>query len=231
MDFAELTFKRIDGSWIETRDYVDWANKLLEAGSNALSIWELAVCRWDDYIDPAQVERLFQSCMNELGLKLPGDWFSALCIYSSSICQKMLQGELLPWECVQEMLTISDDYNEPYIHWIWVDLVDDLDSTKARIDGMKFNGVLDLNKPEQCIWTVARQFVSLCSELLPEKFPWIWHCEVCHAISDENTFTQTKTCTCIHCGAIGTMKNMRFFDNRDAFLRTLGGEKKFSVLR
>lgn len=228
MDFAELAFMRIDGSRIETHDYVDWANELLEAGCDAPSIWELAVCRWDDYVDSDYVERLFQSCMNELGLELPGDWFSALCIYSSSICQKMLQGTLLPWECVQEMLTIADDYNEPYIHWIWVDLVDDLDSAKAQTDGMKFNGTLDLNNPEQCIQIVARQFVSLCSESLPEKFPWIWRCEICLAISEENTFTQTKTCTCTRCGGIATMKNMRFFDNRDALLKTLGGGGKIS---
>ncbi|QYG08433.1 hypothetical protein [Janthinobacterium sp. PAMC25594] len=226
MDFTELAFKRIDGSWIKTLDYVDWANELLEGGCDAPSIWELAVCRWDDYVDSDQVERLFQSSINELRLELPSDWYSALCTYSSSICQKMLQGLLMPWECVQEMLTISDDYNEPYIHWIWLDLVNDLDPAKAQTDCIKFNGALDLNKPEECIQTVAQQFVFLCSVSLPERFPWIWRCEMCQALSEENTFTQTKTCTCTRCGGIVTMKNMRFFENRAALVKSLdGGEK------
>lgn len=184
------------------------------------------MCRWDDYVDSDQVERLFQSSINELRLELPSDWYSALCTYSSSICQKMLQGLLMPWECVQEMLTISDDYNEPYIHWIWLDLVNDLDPAKAQTDCIKFNGALDLNKPEECIQTVAQQFVFLCSVSLPERFPWVWRCEMCQALSEENTFTQTKTCTCTRCGGIATMKNMRFFENRAALVKSLdGGEK------
>jgi hypothetical protein len=219
VDFAELVFKRIDESWIKAQDYIEWANELLEDGCEAPSIWQLAACSSDVPVDPDEVERLFQSCISELGLELPNDWCTALCAYSSSICENMLQGRLLPWECVTEMLAIADDHNEPYIHWIWIDLVDDLHRTTVKTTSVHFYSTLNLSDPEACIRIVAEQFVSLCSISLPERFPWIWRCEVCGAISKENTFTEVNSDTCTSCGGISTMKNLRFFEHRDVFLK------------
>ena len=231
MDFEELAFKRIDASQIKTHDYIDWANDLLGDGCDAPSIWELSSCRWDVDVDPDQVERLFQSCLGELGLEMPSDWYRALCAYSSSICAKMLRGEMLPWDCVQEMLTISDDHNEPYIHCIWIDLVDDLEESRTTTERIHFNGALDLGDPEECIRIVAQQFLSLCSISLPDKFPWIWRCDKCEAISEENTFTETRTCTCTKCGGVSAMKNMRFFDHRDALIKKILNGRSGAPLR
>lgn len=231
LNFAELAFKRIDASWVKTHDYIDWANYLLEGGCDAPSIWELASCRWDVDVDSDQVERLFQSCIAELGLELPSDWHSALCAYSSSICEKMLQGNMLPWDCVQEMLAISDDHNEPYIHWIWIDLVDDLGEWRTNTERIQFNGTLDLGNPEECIRIVAQQFLALCSMSLPEKFPWIWQCDKCEAISEKNTFTETRTCTCTNCGGVSAMKNLRFFEHRDALVKMLFSGREVAALR
>lgn len=231
MNFAELAFKRIDALWIKTHDYIDWANDLLEGGCDAPSIWELASCRWDVDVDPDQVERLFQSCLGELGLALPSDWYGALCAYSSSICAKMLRGEMSPWDCVQEMLTISDDHNEPYIHWIWIDLADDLEEWRTNTERIQFNGTLNLGDPEECIRIVAQQFIALCSISLPDKFPWIWHCDLCEAISEENTFTETRICACTRCGGAGAMKNMRFFEHRGALVKKILNGRKGDPLR
>lgn len=220
MDFAELAFRRIDDRWIKSDDYVDWANELLEGGCNAPSIWELAVYRWDVYIDPDQVERLFLSCLVELGLELPNDWYAALCAYSSSVCQKMLSGVTQPWDCVSEMWAIAEDHNEPYIHWMWIDLSRDLEPVERRGQGyICFNGTLDLKNPDDCIRKVAQQFINLCAMPLPDKFPWVWICQECGAISDKSTFTEISACTCSVCGAISGMRNMRFFEHREKFIK------------
>ncbi|WP_154668159.1 hypothetical protein [Pseudoduganella violaceinigra] len=220
MDFAELAFRRIDDRQLKADAYVDWANELLEGGCGVPSIWALAVYRWDAYIDPDQVERLFLSCVVDLGLELPSDWYVALCAYSSSLCERMLRGITQPWDCLIEMLTLADDHNEPYIHWIWIDLSNDLEPTERRRPNyICFNGTLDLKKSDECIRTVAQQFIALCNLPLPEKFPWVWLCQECGAVGEESTFTDTKACTCTKCGTTFAMKNMRFFEHRDELVR------------
>jgi hypothetical protein len=219
LEFAELVLKRFDERSLKTVDYIDWANEMLESGSSAPSIWQLAVCRWEADADPEQVERLFKSSVSELGLVLPSDWFSALCLYSSEICEKMLQGEIQPWDCMDEMLTIAEEYNEPYLHWIWIDLSRDLDSKEDKpTDYIQFNQTLDVGNSEESIRTVARQFIVLCSMSLPEKFPWVWICQKCDSVSEESTFTEVKTCTCDQCGSVSAMKNMRFFEHRESLI-------------
>ncbi|WP_332855374.1 hypothetical protein [Duganella sp. S19_KUP01_CR8] len=220
MDFAELAFRRIDEHRLKVDAYVDWANELLEGGCDVPSIWELAAYRWDAYIDPDQVERLFLSCVGDLGLELPSDWYVALCAYSSILCERMLHGITQPWDCLIEMLTIADDHNEPYIHWVWIDLSRDFEPIeRRRPDYICFNGRLDLKKSDDCIRTVAQQFIALCTLPLPEKFPWVWQCQECGAVGEESTFTDTKACTCTKCGTAFAMKNMRFFEHRDELVR------------
>lgn len=231
MDFAELSFKRIDGDSIKTQDYIDWANELLENGCDAPSIWDLAFLRWEDYVYSDQVERLFQSSIGELGLELPTDWYAALWAYSSRICENLPQGKISPWDCMHEMLTIADNYNEPYIHWIWVDLCDDLNQRAPASSSIEFNSALNLEDPDLSIRTVVQQFLVLCCMSLPDKFPCVWRCETCEAIGEESTFTETKTCVCPSCGGASTMKNMRFFEHRDALVRTLLSSRRDDVLR
>ncbi|QKY01496.1 hypothetical protein G3257_03925 [Janthinobacterium lividum] len=220
MDFTELAFRRVDDRWIKADDYVDWANELLECGCDASSIWELAACRWDAYVDPDQVERLFLSSVIELGFELPNDWYAALCAYSSSLCEKMLSGVTQPWDCLSEMLALAEDHNEPYIHWIWIDLSSDLEPIERRGQGyVRFNDALDLKNPDGCIRKVAQQFISLCAMPHPEKFPWVWICQECDAISDKSTFTEISACTCQVCGAISGMRNLRYFEHREEFVK------------
>jgi hypothetical protein len=220
VDFAELAFRRIDDCQIKADDYVEWANELLEDGCDVPCIWELAAYRWDAHIDPNQVERLFLSCVVELGLELPSDWYAALCVYSSSLCDRMLRGVTQPWDCLIEMLTLADDHNERYIHWIWIDLSRDLKPIERRDPKyIRFNGTLDLKNPVDCIRKVARQFITLCAMPIPDKFPWVWLCQECDAISDKSTFTETTACTCPKCGAISGMKNLRFFEHRDELVK------------
>lgn len=215
MNFTELAFKRIDGSWITTADYIDWANALLQSGCDAPSIAELASCSWDAVPDHQQVERIFQSCLLELGLILPNDFYDALLGHASHICQEMLRGALDPWDCVREMLTLSDDHNEPYMLWIWIDLMRDMAPAQNRDpSNTVFNAALDLQNGDECIRRTAQQFIDFCRMPLPDKFPLVWWCVECEAICDDSTFTERKTCACTKCGAIAGMKNMRFFEHR-----------------
>lgn len=220
LNFVELAYKRSEALWITTRDYIDWADELLEGGSNAPSIAELSSCRWDGNPDAQQVERIFQSCLLELGLTLPNDWYDALLSYTSSLCEKVLSGTIAPWDFVREMLTLADDNNDPYMLWIWIDLGRDIPSAHPRDQGdILFNGALDLNNADDCIRKTAQQYIYLCTLPLATKFPFIWWCHVCDEISDEDTFTENKTFTCNKCGAISGMKNMRFFEHRDALVK------------
>ncbi|KQQ46414.1 hypothetical protein ASF61_18665 [Duganella sp. Leaf126] len=221
MNFLEPAFKRIDDSWIETHDYVDWANELLEGGCDAPSVWELASCCLDAEVDAVLVERLFQSCVTELGLELPHDWYDALRTYSSNICQKMLLGEMLPWDCVEKMLAIADDHQQPYIHWIWIDLARDLHAWSAGTGAVFYNGTLGLDDPEECIRVVAKQFIAACALPLPHQYPLIWRCDICEATSAENNQSEARTCTCSRCGRSNSMKNMRFFEHRHALITKL----------
>lgn len=220
MDFAELAFRRIDDRQLKADAYVDWANELLEGGCDVPSIWELAAYRWDAYINPDQVERLFLSCVGDLGLELQSEWYVALCAYSSSLCERMLRGITQPWDCLIEMQTLADDHNEPYIHWIWIDLSRDLEPTeRRRPDYICFNSTLDLKKSDDCIRMVAQQFIALCTLPLSEKFPWVWLCQECGAVGEESTFTEVKACLCTKCGTTFAMKNMRFFEHRNELVR------------
>ncbi|WP_156480038.1 hypothetical protein [Collimonas pratensis] len=217
MDFVEVVYKRLEDRWIKTQDYVDWATQLFDEGCAAPSIAELASCSLEAHPDAQQVECLFQACVLELGLTLTSNWYDALLAYTSSICKKMLLGTLQPWAGMQEMLTLSDDNNEPYILWIWVDLARDISNGHAKSSAhIIFNDALRLDNPDECIRRTALQFVALCTIPLPHKFPLIWWCKKCDAVSDENTFTDTKTHMCPKCGATSSMKNMRFFEHRDA---------------
>ncbi len=227
MNFIELAFKRIDGTWIETVDYIDWANELLESGCDAPSIAELASCSWDASPDPQQVERIFQSCILELNLALPNDWYDALRSLTSHICQKMLCGLLEPWDCMQEMLALSDDHDTPYLMWIWIDLSRDLTPAHHRDPAdTLFNGALDLVNEDDCIRMTAQQWVELCSTPLADKFPMVWWCEECASVSDQSTFTDLKTQFCASCVAISSMKNMRFFEHREILLEKAAAAMK-----
>lgn len=218
MDFIELAYKRLDDQ-IKVHDYIDWAEHLLNGGSDVSSIAQLATCAWDAEPDAKQVERLFQTSIVELGLTLPADWQSALMGYASSLSRQMLLGTLVPCDLERKMLTLADDNNDPYILWIWIDLSRDLyDGHVSGREDIQFNGALDLSDSDHCIRRTAEQFVVLCSMTLEEQFPLIWLCHACGAVRNETTFIDTKTIMCPQCCRDGSMKNMRFFEHREEFV-------------
>ncbi len=222
MEFTELAFRRLDDRPLKCRAYIDWAEQLLEEGSESSSVAQLASCSWEAEPDPNQVEQLFQSCLVELGLSVPADWYQALLAYTSSICQKFVQGTLDSWSCMTEMLELAEDNNDPYILWIWIDLASDLSRQHVIEDGdFVFNGSLDLENQDACIRRTASQFVALCSKDLPLKFPWVWWCKECREVSDETTFSEIQSRTCPTCGSAHSMKNMRFFENREEIAWTV----------
>ena len=146
MNFTELAFRRLDWSARETREYITWAVELLEDGCDASSVAELASYSLDAEPDPAQVERAFQACVVELALVLPSQdkWYEALIAYAVQLCRRVVQGDLEPDECMSEFLQISEDYNDPYLTWIWVDLAADLRKVRSpRIDSGRIAFNLD----------------------------------------------------------------------------------------
>lgn len=218
MEFIELAFKRLDTLKAETSDCIGWAEQLLEEGSDLSCIAELASCCLEADPDPHQVERLFQICVAELGLKLPTDWHQAFLAYISRKCEKMLQGRVEPVVFLNEILEVSDDYDDPYILWIWIDLARNLYRNNAYGQIFSFNDTLNLEAPDECIRQTALQFISICSTNLPNKFPCVWWCQNCGVISEESTSTESVKCSCPSCGSAQSMKNMRFFTNRETFL-------------
>jgi len=214
-----LAFLRLDSPLLKSSVYIEWAEQLLNEGCNAPSVAELASCAWEASPDSQQIERIFQSCIVELGLELPSDWYQALLSCVCSICKKAIDGTLDSLECLTEMLTIADDNNEPYMLWIWIDLANDL-SQNARDEhtNIVFNTPLNLDSPNECILRTASQFITLCSMSLPEKFPWVWICQECETISDETTFTTTMARSCTSCASMSSVKNMRFYQIREDYI-------------
>lgn len=213
MDFIEFAYRRLNGE-LRTEDYIQWADELLVAGHDEPSIAELSSCIWDRAPDPAQVERLFQSCVQELGLAIPADWEEAFDAYTTEIWRRVVDNALEPEDCMSIMLELADDNNTPYILWVWIDLARNLwDKNGGFID---FNDGLNLENSAECIRKTALQLLTLSSKPLALKFPWVWYCHQCEAVSDDNTFTKVAVRHCLECGAQSASGNMRFFRNRQA---------------
>jgi hypothetical protein len=219
MNFAELNFKLVDESRVAPQHLIAWANALLEAGCNAPSIAELASCCFDKPPDPQQVERLFEASLVELNLTLSQDWFHAFRLYAISICKKTLSGELPPQGCIDEMLQLSEDHQEPYALTVWTDLAHDMNvDHRGGHRRSSFNGALPIENPDECIRRTASQFVSIFSTDASDCFPLIWWCHACKEVTENDTNLPIEERACAACGSGSSLKNMRFFENREAYV-------------
>ncbi|HJV02077.1 MAG TPA: hypothetical protein VJ752_16175 [Burkholderiaceae bacterium] len=217
MDFIELVFKRLDRR-LTTNDYIDWADGLLVAGSDASSIAELASCSWEPNPDAELVERLFRSCVSELGLTIPPTWEDAFSAYVVDICNRVLKEEILPHDCLSKMIEFAEDDENSFIFLIWADLAKDLSKMP---DEIVFNDVLDLKDASESIRQTASQFLKLYAMDLPARFPWVWKCKECGEVSNDDTYTGVLARTCPACKSAFALKNMRFFRNRSEFYKPL----------
>lgn len=219
MEFTRLAFLRLDSPTLKTSVYIDWAERLLNEGCDAPSIAELAGCSWDANPDPKQAELIFLACVSELNLELPVEWYQALLLDVCSICKKIIDEEIESWDGLGDILTLAEDNNDPYMLTIWIDLVADF-SPLNRIEREEviFNANLKLENTHECIVRTASQFIALCGFDLPEKFPWVWMCQECDSISEETTFTATMAHDCPNCLSKSSMKNMRFYQNREDYV-------------
>jgi len=223
MDFAELAYRRVDGG-LKTRDYIAWADSLLMMGSEAPSIAELASCSWERDPDAREVEQLFCACVAELGLSLPLNWEEAFSLHVLSLCNRVALGAIEPQDCLGELLVLSNENDDPYILWIWIDLASDMSCSPKGIvcpgEGVVFNGVLDLSNIAECIRKTASQFIALYSPELPHNFPSVWCCNECGQVRDDPTNTEVISRTCPSCKSAFSLKNMRFFNNREEYVLT-----------
>lgn len=214
MDFFELAYRRINNQ-LETRDYIDWADELLMIGSNSFSIAELASYTWEKDPDAREVEFLFHSCVTECGFSLPSNWEEAFFAYLMAICNSVIGGTLAPHDCLYALLTLSDDNDDPYICWVWIDLARDI---SRHMEYIVFNDALNLENSDESIRKTAYQFIALCKMDLPAKFPLVWCCKDCGEVSSDTTYTETNARPCPACKSIFSLKNMRFFKNREDYV-------------
>lgn len=216
MDFIELVFKRLDRR-LTINDYIDWADGLLVAGSDVSSIAELASCSWEPNPDADLVERIFRSCVSELGLTIPLTWEDAFSAYVVNICNRVLLGEIPPDDCLSKMIEFAEDDDNLFIFLVWADLAEDLSNTPDKI---VFNNVLDLKDASESIRKTASQFLELYGMDLPARFPWVWKCKECGEVSSDETYTDELARTCPACKSEFALKNMRFFRNRSEFCKS-----------
>jgi len=217
MNFTELAFKRLDQR-LATNDYIDWADGLLVAGSEASSIAELASCSWDPSPDAELVDRIFRSCVSELGLTVPSTWEDAFSAYVIDVCNRVLQHEILPLDCLSMMIEFAEDDENSFIFLVWADLAKDLSNPPDQI---VFNDALDLRDASESIRRTASQFLALYATDLPARFPWVWKCKECGEVSNDETYTDELARTCPACKSAFALKNMRFFRNRSEYCNSL----------
>ena len=214
MNFAEFAFRRLNGQ-LHTRDYIEWAEKLLMAGNDVPSVAELASCSLERDPDAKQVESLFLSCVTELELSLPVNWEDAFSGHIVDICNRTIIGTIEPQECISTLLTLSDDNYDPYIMLVWIDLARDFSAEEGDI---VFNNALNLENQADCIRKTASQFVALCSIELPHKFPLIWFCRECGEVREDKTRVEMKAQACPACKSAFALRNMRFFESREDYI-------------
>lgn len=217
MDFNELAFKRLDRR-LTTNDYIDWADGLLVAGSDAPSIAELASCSWEPNPDAEMVERIFLTCVSELGLTIPATWEDAFSAYVVDICHRVLQDEIQPHNCLSKMIEFAEDDENSFIFSMWGDLAKDLSNAPGEFI---FNDVLDLKDASESIRQMASQFLELYARELPARFPLVWQCKECGEVRNDETYTDELARTCPACKSAFALKNMRFFRNRSDYCKSL----------
>lgn len=213
MDFIELAFKRLDRR-LTTNDYIVWADGLLVAGSEASSIAELASWSWEPNPDAEMIERIFRSCVSELGLIIPPTWEDAFSAYVVDICNRVLQDEMQPHDCLSKMIEFAEDDENPFVFSVWGDLAKDLLNAPGEII---FNDVLDLDDASESIRKTASQFLELYARDLPARFPFVWQCKECGEVCNDETYTDELSRTCPSCKSAFALKNMRFFRNRSDY--------------
>jgi hypothetical protein len=200
----------------KTADYITWADALLVAGCEAPSVAALASCIWEHDPEPQEVQMLFHGCVAELGLELlagPDDdeevFIKAISI---PVCRMILTGAIAPEAGLAKLLDICEDSDDPALLWTWVDMANEL--SPGEENPVSYHVNLNLAVPDECIRAASAQFISLCALDLPTRFPLLWQCRECGAVSDENTYAQESARTCPECKIPLASRNMRFFINR-----------------
>ena len=223
MNFSELAFKRLDRD-LQIGDYVRWAEGLLAEGCSSTVVAELASYSWDHSPDRDEVERTFQLCIEELGLRVPTeeDWYQVLKDFTCSICQAMLNGTCEAEGGFSELLNISEDHHDPYVLTVWLDLASDLHEWTfgGEHTHIYFNTSLLPESRESCILKTAEQYIALCELGLPEKFPRVWWCTACRHVGDAETATTQQVDRCPSCGEAATLANVRHYEQRNRIART-----------
>ena len=192
---------------------------MLVGGCEASSIAELSSCSWEPNPDAELVERIFRSCVSELGLTIPSTWEDAFSAYVVDICNRVLQHKIEPLDCLAKMIEFAEDDENSFIFLVWTDLAKDLANPP---DEIVFNSMLDLKDASESIRKTAYQFLELYAMDLPARFPWVWKCKECAQVNNDETYTDELARICPACKSEFALKNMRFFSNRSEYCASLG---------
>lgn len=202
-------------------DYIAWANAELARGCELPEIAEMASFALERDPDAREVERYFLQCVQLLGIHMPEDAYQATRDYWAQTCDRMLDGSLGLDEGIALLYDIDDDQGYDLMQ-PWIDLSHH-DGAVHWHDKQQQIVATDIARHghDAYTWMLVRQFAALCrlpEAALPQRFPCVWHCVACGADGGESTGTPQRTARCPACGGAGSLKNMRYLDNRQALL-------------
>lgn len=225
MNFSEIMYWRLNRR-ANVGDYIAWANHLLEQGCDLPEIAEMASFAFEREPDAKEVERYFLRCVQLLGLSMSDDVFQATIDYWRDTCERMLAGTLALDEGIALLHEIDNDY-EYYLMMPWVDLARHYTEKHLQTGTYQIaTNDIERHGEDNFTWMLVRQFTAICQQArpglpmgLPEKFPVIWHCLACNISSADDTWTTQRTAPCRACGSGDSLKNMRYYANREAYLQ------------
>lgn len=221
MDIVDMLYRRLNGH-LSTSDYIAWANAVLKEGCEIAEIAEMASFVYEQEPDAQEVERYFLRCMDLLGFEVSGDAFQATLDYWIATCERMLAGTLTRADGIALLHEIDNDH-EYCLMQPWVDLSHFYRERHRQTE--QFQPAADeiaAHGEEVYEWLLVRQFAALCrlaNKSLAEKFPIVWQCLSCAHCSGEDTQTVRRTASCPACGDADSLKNMRYYANREAYLQ------------
>ena len=163
---------------IDSKEYVDWAVKLLVNGIESENIVILAGL---DFSDSWEREEYFFKCLEDLNIEIPSEEET---FYSLSliIAKKALNNELEPQTALKMMfkIVVASDYDGKYIDFLSLDdAVDDLNYSESDRYYSYFYEGMNKNNIGQFIKEEFELYLKYQNIELPENFNQMYYCKKC----------------------------------------------------
>lgn len=217
MNISELTLKRINNR-AENKDHIQWALGEIESGAYTDNLYELASFYLSNYNDPERVERTFQSCLKDLGIKLECDWYAALKKYSIYLCESIISNKNNTDKVILIFCDIYED-EEVFLFGIWEDLASDIYKIENNASEKHIiNKELLETDSDKIVRDIATQFIKLCKIELPDRLPFTGYCINCGYV-DVSCHDELCDAPFSHCSKCNNkISNMRLYENREKLI-------------